>query len=182
MPISCIKTSNVLRRSMLQKIYIGTMFLILFVMVLSPILSLVLYDIMNGYINDLCKKKGIDLAETDSGPAVVSLSVLAIVSGLLFFVSFRYYYKLGARRMDYVTPFILFLIAVGSMTGAILMSGSEPGTESESIIDPDIREWCYSPRTGGTVVQGILAAILALVISIFVSYLTTLIGESCEIS
>ena len=99
MPISCVKNGNpLIWKSMEQKIYIGTMFLILFIMILSPILSLVLYDIFDGYINNLCKEYGIDLGENDSGPAVLSFTVLSIVSGILCIMSIRYYYSVGANK------------------------------------------------------------------------------------
>lgn len=181
MPISCVKNGNALIwKSMQQKIYIGTMFLILFIMILSPILSLVLYDVFDGYINNLCKDYGIDLGENNSGPAILSLSVLSIVSGILCLLSIRYYYSVSADTTDYITPFILFIVSAGSATGAALMSGGSE-TKDSGNVDPKIRNWCYESRSGATTIRGIIGGLLAIIIAGFISYLTALIGESCEI-
>ena len=181
MPISCVTNGNPqVWKSMEQKIYIGTMFLILFFMILSPILSLVLYDVFNGYVNDLCKNYGIDLKEDDAGAAIISLSVLSIVSGVLFLLSVYYYFNAGASNLDYITPLILFIICVLSAVGAGLLGGDDESSDT-GVADPKIREWCYNSRSGASNIRNILGIILAVSIAVFIAYLTTLLGKSCKI-
>ena len=181
MPISCLNTGRSFWRSMEQTISIGSMILLLFLMLISPILGMVSYSSSKEFNNELCKSFGIDKLEDDNESAVIAFQVLGMVCVVLVGMSIWYIYKRSVSNLDWVTPTIIGIIGIVAFVLSAVIGNSSQGGNDDGNADPKIREWCYKTNETAKNLNITISVFMGISIAVFIAWFTSMVANSCEI-
>ena len=181
MPISCLNTGRSFWKSMEQTISLGSMILLLFLMLISPILGMVSYASSKDFTNKLCKDFGIDKLEDDNESAVIAFAVLGLVCVVLTGISVWYIYKRSVNNLDWVTPAVISVIGIVAFVLSAVVGGDGKGGNDDGNADPKIREWCYKTNETAKNLNITIAVFMGISIAVFIAWFTSMIANSCEI-
>lgn len=183
MPISCFTTgSKYLLKSLEQTVSLGTVLVVFFLLMVSPIVGMSIHKSDINYENELCQSFGVDKAVNNTESSVIAFTVLALVCYVLATTSWWFAFKRNVSRLNYTTPLIIIIIAIISTVVAYTLSKADTTLVPDNTnVDPKIRKWCYSTNTYTSSLNTMLVGFLGIVIAIFVSWATSTIATTCEI-